>query len=107
MKFSLFLPLLTLGAHLAAAQAPARPSTVKVKTKPAGSAPSVKAKTSAPVALATPDSDQVASRANALTDNMRTALALTPAQTEKVRVINTTSVRNVERARLRYRTDPA
>ena len=114
MKFSLLLPLLTLGAHLATAQAPARPATVKTKTKTAGPAASTKTKTSGAVALAqptqaetaAPNSDQVAARANVLTDNMRTALALTPAQTEKVRVINTTSVRSVERARLRFRTDP-
>jgi hypothetical protein len=36
---------------------------------------------------------------------MRQALALNPAQIEKVNKINLTSVRNVETARLRYRTD--
>jgi hypothetical protein len=34
------------------------------------------------------------------------ALGLTPAQAEKVRVINTNSVRNVEAARQRYSTNP-
>lgn len=114
MKFFPLLPLLTLAAHLAAAQAPARPATVKTKTKTAGPAASVKTKTSGAVALAqpappagaAPAADQVTARAKALTDNMQAALALSPAQTEKVRVINTTSVRNVERARLRFRTEP-
>lgn len=46
-------------------------------------------------------------RAEALTTNMTQALGLTPAQTEKVRVINTTSVRNVETARQRYGQEPA
>lgn len=45
-------------------------------------------------------------RAEALTANMTQALGLTPAQTEKVRVINTTSVRNVETARQRYGQEP-
>ena len=115
MKFSLLLPLLTLGAHLAAAQAPVRPATVKTKTKISGPAAGAKTKTSGAVALAeptppettaAPGPDQVTARANALTDNMRSALALSPAQAEKVRGINTTSVRNVERARLRYRAEP-
>jgi hypothetical protein len=38
---------------------------------------------------------------------MTQALGLTPAQTEKVRAINTTSVRNVETARQLYSQDPA
>jgi hypothetical protein len=46
-------------------------------------------------------------RAEALTTNMTQALGLTPAQTEKVRAINTTSVRNVETARQRYGQEPA
>lgn len=115
MKLPLLLPLLALGAHLAAAQAPARPAAVKAKIKTTGQ-PAAKAKTSGAVALAgaapdatpTPpaDAERVAARANALTDNMRVALALTPQQTEKIRVINLNSVRSVEQARLRYRTDP-
>jgi Spy/CpxP family protein refolding chaperone len=56
--------------------------------------------------VATPPADAVATRANALTTNMAQALGLTPAQTEKVRAINVTSVRNVETARLRYRQEP-
>lgn len=64
------------------------------KPKPAATAPA------APL-----DETKVETRAKALTDNMRQALALNPAQTEKVSKINLTSVRNVETARLRYRTD--
>ena len=41
-------------------------------------------------------------RVNTLTTNMVQALGLTPAQAEKVRDINTKSVRNVEAARQRY-----
>jgi hypothetical protein len=48
----------------------------------------------------------VEDRANALTTNMAGALGLTPAQVEKVRAINTSSVRNVEAARQRFRQDP-
>jgi hypothetical protein len=48
----------------------------------------------------------VEARANALTINMTQALGLTPAQVEKVRVINTNSVRNVEAARVRFHQDP-
>lgn len=118
MKLPLLLPLLALGAQLAAAQAPAQPAVVKAKIKTTGQA-AAKAKTSGAVTLAgaavspdaatpTPpaDAERVAARANALTDNMRGALALTPQQTEKIRVINLNSVRSVEQARLRYRTDP-
>lgn len=115
MKLPLLLSCLTLAAQLAAAQAPARPATVKTKVKTAGQS-SVKAKSSPTVALATPaapadtdatpDEARIATRANALTENMRTALALTPQQTEKVSVINTTGVRNIEQARVRLRADP-
>ncbi|WP_375417532.1 hypothetical protein [uncultured Hymenobacter sp.] len=117
MRFSLLFGLLALSAQLAAAQAPARPATVKTKTKTAG-LPSAKSKSGTALATTrsgapaeagpTPslDDERVAARANALTDNMRAALALTPQQTEKVRTINTTGVRNVEQARLRYRTNP-
>ncbi len=49
----------------------------------------------------------VEARANALTASMSQGLGLTPAQTEKVRVINTNSVRNVEAARLHYHQEPA
>jgi len=48
-----------------------------------------------------------AARAEALTTNMTQALGLTPAQAEKVRAINITSVRNVETARQRYGQEPA
>ncbi|WP_151088014.1 hypothetical protein [Hymenobacter baengnokdamensis] len=49
----------------------------------------------------------VEARAEALTTNMTQALALTPAQVEKVRAINLAAVRSVEAARVRYRQDPA
>lgn len=45
-------------------------------------------------------------RADALTANMAQALALTPAQVEKVRAINVSSVRNVEAARQHFATNP-
>ena len=48
-----------------------------------------------------------ADRTDALTNSMAQALSLTPAQTEKIRAINTTAVRNVEAARQRYNQDPA
>ena len=108
----LLLSGLTLSGQLAAAQTPV---TTRPKA-PAAGQPTGKTKNSRAVALvpppaaATPDAPadaaRIAARANALTENMRAALALTPQQTEKVRVINTTGVRNVEQARLRYRTDP-
>ncbi|MGI4737410.1 MAG: hypothetical protein ACRYG7_19765 [Janthinobacterium lividum] len=51
--------------------------------------------------------ESIATRANALTTNMAQGLGLTPTQVEKVRVINTKSVSNVEAARQRFRQDPA
>ena len=48
----------------------------------------------------------IEARANALTANMAQALGLTPAQVEKVRVINASSVRRVEAARAHFRQDP-
>ena len=63
------------------------------------------ATTRPPKTTATPAT--AAARAEALTTNMTQALGLTPAQVEKVRAINTTSVRNVETARQRYGQEPA
>jgi hypothetical protein len=63
--------------------------------------------TTATVGATTVAADAVAARADALTNNMSQALSLTPAQTEKVRAINLTSIRNVETARQRYSQDPA
>jgi hypothetical protein len=80
------LPLLA-GASLASAQ------VASATKKPAAAASGV-----------SPTS--VEDRANALTTNMAQALGLTPAQVEKVRTINTNSVRNVEAARQRFRQDP-
>lgn len=61
----------------------------------------------APARPAPAPSVNSAGRAEALTTNMTQALGLTPAQQEKVRAINTTSVRNVEAARKLYSSDPA
>jgi hypothetical protein len=103
MKTSLLATflLLLLAPSFAQAQTAAKPkapTTAATKPKPA-----------ATPAAATPtpalDEAKIEARAKALTDNMRQALALNPAQLEKVNKINVTSVRNVETARLRYRTD--
>jgi Spy/CpxP family protein refolding chaperone len=61
----------------------------------------------APAKPAPAPSVSSAARAEALTTNMTQALGLTPAQQEKVRAINTNSVRNVETARQRYGQEPA
>ena len=53
-----------------------------------------------------PRLNSVADRAEALTVNMTQALSLNSAQVEKVRVINTNSVRNLEAARVRFRQEP-
>ncbi|GAA4497102.1 hypothetical protein GCM10023172_11480 [Hymenobacter ginsengisoli] len=60
-----------------------------------------------PVTSTPPVAASTSARADALTTNMAQALALTPAQVEKVRSINLTSVRNVEAARQRYHDNPA
>jgi hypothetical protein len=78
------LPLLLAGTNIGVAQVAPAPK-----------------KTAAPATTAS-----IESRANALTTNMAQALGLTPAQVEKVRTINTNSVRNVEAARVRFRQDP-
>lgn len=54
-----------------------------------------------------PVSPNASTRAEALTTNMAQALALTPAQVEKVRAVNLTAVRNVETARQNYGQEPA
>lgn len=81
------LPLLLSVATTAVAQASAASKKAAAPTPPATSA-------------------SIEARANALTTNMAQALGLTPAQVEKVRTINTNSVRNVEAARVRFRQDP-
>ncbi|UOQ52136.1 hypothetical protein [Hymenobacter cellulosivorans] len=107
MKPSLLASLL-----LSAAVAQAQTAPVKTKTKTEVAGTTVKTKTTAPAKPAAapkpapaPSAEKVEAKANALTDNMRQGLNLTPAQTEKVRQINLTSVRNVETARLQYRAD--
>lgn len=63
--------------------------------------------TPAPTQAPPATSTSVQARADALTTNMTQALGLTPAQTEKVRAINLTAVRNVETARQLYKQEPA
>jgi hypothetical protein len=53
-----------------------------------------------------PRPSTVTDRVEALTVNMTQALSLNAAQVEKVRVINTNSVRNLEAARVRFRQEP-
>ncbi len=55
---------------------------------------------------ASPRPSSVADRVESLTVNMTQALSLSPTQVEKVRAINTVSVRNLEAARVRYRQEP-
>jgi len=106
MKILLLLPLLTLATAVAAPAAFAQPqTTVKTKVKTAD-APAVKTKATAPPATEPPTDEQIDARANALTANMQKNLALTPQQTEKVRVINRRSVELVENTRFKYRTEP-
>jgi hypothetical protein len=69
-------------------------------------AKTAQSRVSAPAPTAPANEATIATRANALTTNMAQALGLTPAQVEKVRTINTNSVRNVEAARQRFRQDP-
>lgn len=85
--------LLLLTVALTGASAVAAQTTASAVTKPAGPASAVAA--------------PPAARAEALTTNMAQALGLTPAQVEKVRAINSHSVRNMEAARQRYAQEPA
>jgi hypothetical protein len=91
---------LLLVAFSAAAQAPGKATTrtAQAHAKPMAALPE------SPTPL---NEESIATRANALTANMTQGLGLTPAQVEKVRVINTKSVRGVEAARQRFRQDPA
>lgn len=93
----LFAPMSTYSFLLAAALAT---SLVSARPALAQKAPARPTQPTAPSATA-------AARAEALTTNMTQALGLTPAQQEKVRVINANSVRNVETARQRYGQEPA
>lgn len=98
--WSLFLySALPAGASLLVSQPVAAQHTSR-PAPPAQAARSTTQPAPAPSASA-------AARAEALTTNMTQALGLTPAQQEKVRAINTTSVRNVETARQRYGQEPA
>jgi hypothetical protein len=95
--------LLSAPTLLPAQTKPAAKPKPRTATSAASKSP---APTSAPTRPATaPPAAQVEARANALTDNMRKALALTPQQVEKVRQINLISVRGVETARQTYRQD--
>ncbi|GAA3930438.1 hypothetical protein [Hymenobacter algoricola] len=101
--------LLATAALLTTAATQAQTAPAKTKTKTETSTATVKTKTKAPAAapkpVPAPPAEKVDAKAAALTANMRQALNLTPAQAEKVQQINVTSVRNVETARLQYRTD--
>ncbi|WP_052732390.1 hypothetical protein [Hymenobacter terrenus] len=109
MKLLLLSSLLMLAAAPVVLAQSSSPVTVKTKVKPAGQ-PSVKTKTTpvaeAPPAVAPPSDEVIDAKTNALTANMQKNLALSPQQTEKVRVINRRSIDAVESARIRYRTDP-
>ena len=85
-----YLPLL-LSAGLATAQ-----------IAPAGKKPPV-----APATKPAPPTATAEERLDALTNNMVQVLGLTPAQAEKVRVINAASMRSGETARQRYKDNPA
>ena len=105
MNHRLFVAaFLLVGASIAA--------RAQTKTPPPRPQPRAAAATrNAPAAASTPGqkpSDaSIDTRANALTDNMQKNLALTPAQTEKVRVINRRGVERVENLRVRYRSNTA
>lgn len=88
--FAFSLPLF-LTAGLAAAQ-----------VAPPAKKPPVAASAAKPAAAVSTEE-----RVATLTASMTQALGLTPAQTEKVRDINTKSVRNLEAARQRYGQNPA
>ncbi|HET9502694.1 MAG TPA: hypothetical protein VFO93_04085 [Hymenobacter sp.] len=89
--FFAFSLSLFLSAGLAAAQ-----------VTPPAKKPPVAAPASRPAAPVSSEE-----RVAALTASMTQALGLTPAQTEKVRDINTKSVRKVEAARQRFAGEPA
>jgi hypothetical protein len=89
------LPALCLPLFLSAALATAQ-------VAPALKKPLVAAPTTKPA-----PAQNAEERVAALTNNMVQALGLTPAQAEKVRVINANGVRNVEAARQRYKDNPA
>jgi hypothetical protein len=92
---------LLLATYSAVAQAPG-------KARPGATTPRSKIPASTQEAPAKPAPAQNAEeRVAALTNNMVQALGLTPAQAEKVRVINANGVRNVEAARQRYKDNPA
>ncbi|MCA8829874.1 hypothetical protein [Hymenobacter pini] len=95
MKISLLAALLALTA------APAALAQTAPRPKPAGKPAASASRPAAPVL----NEQQIAARANALTDNMQKALGLNPQQIEKVRQINLISVRGVETARQTYRQD--
>jgi hypothetical protein len=80
------------------------PAVAQTVSKAPAKAAQSRVGASAPAAPA--NEATIATRADALTTNMAQALSLTPAQVEKVRAINTKSVRNVEAARQRFRQEP-
>lgn len=95
---------LVVGSSVAArAQTTAAPP----RPQPRAVATTRNAPASAPAPGGKPSDAGIDARANALTDNMQKNLGLTPAQTEKVRVINRRGVERVENLRVRYRANPA
>ncbi len=103
---SFVVALLLVGASSAAL---AQTKTPPPRPKPRTVASTRNAPAAAPAAAPEekPSDASIDARANALTDNMQKNLALTPAQTEKVRVINRRAVERVENLRVHYRTNPA
>lgn len=99
MKTSLLALLLLVSAPVALRAQ----TTIKTKTKSADGT-SEKTITTVPANVA-PDA-RMQSRADALTENLRKALGdLTPAQVEKIRQVNLTSVRKMEAASGTYSLD--
>ena len=99
-----FLWLFASSVLLSAATSPA---AAQVASKGPAKASQARAGAAVSAAAATPVNEAtIATRADALTASMTQGLGLTPAQVEKVRVINASSVRSVETARQRYRQDP-
>ena len=104
---SFLLPFLLLTAVAAHAQAPRPAQPPRPRPRPAVAAAPVSGAAPASAAAAAPSDASIDARANALTANMKANLGLTPAQTEKVRLINHRAVQTVELARARFRANPA
>ncbi|GAA4382856.1 hypothetical protein [Hymenobacter koreensis] len=108
MKRTLLAGLLLVGAPAAWAQT----ATVKTKTKSETDGTSVKTKTAAPAPAAAQRApapkltdEQITAKARELTLNLKQGLSLSPQQEVKVQEINERSIRQVETARVQYRSD--